>query len=40
MISGYNLTTAHAVGKTVGIPPENIIAGVLPEQKADKIKYI
>lgn len=40
MISGDNPTTAHAVGKTVGIPPENIIAGVLPEQKADKIQYL
>lgn len=40
MISGDNPTTAHAVGKAVGIPPENIIAGVLPEQKADKIQYL
>lgn len=38
MISGDNPTTAHAVGKMVGIPPENIIAGVLPKQKADKIQ--
>jgi soluble P-type ATPase len=34
MISGDNPTTAHAVGKIVGISPENIIAGILPEQKA------
>ncbi|ODM23192.1 hypothetical protein SI65_00781 [Aspergillus cristatus] len=40
MISGGNPTTAHAVDKIVGIPPENIIAGVLPEQKADKIQYL
>lgn len=41
MISGDNPTTAHAIGKTVGIPPENIIAGVLPEQqKTDKIQYL
>ena len=40
IISGDNPTTAHAVGKAVGIPPENIIAGVLPEQKADKIQYL
>lgn len=40
MISGDNPTTAQAVGATVGIPPERIIGGVLPEQKAEKIKYL
>ncbi|KAJ5111860.1 hypothetical protein NUU61_001490 [Penicillium alfredii] len=40
MISGDNPTTAHAVGSVVGIPPENIIAGILPEQKAEKIRYL
>ncbi|KAL5360399.1 E1-E2 ATPase-domain-containing protein [Aspergillus floccosus] len=40
MLSGDNPTTAHAVGKMVGIPPENIIAGVLPEQKAEKVRYL
>ncbi|KAJ5343455.1 hypothetical protein N7541_008004 [Penicillium brevicompactum] len=40
MISGDNPTTAYAVGGMVGIPPENIIAGVLPEQKAQKIQYL
>ena len=40
MISGDNPTTAYAVGAMVGIPQERIIAGVLPEQKADKIKYL
>lgn len=40
MISGDNPTTAQAVGVMVGIPPAHIIAGVLPEQKADKIKYL
>lgn len=40
MISGDNPTTAKAVGKIVGIPPDNIIAGVLPEQKAEKIAYL
>lgn len=40
MISGDNVTTARAVGAMVGISPENIIAGVLPEQKADNIKYL
>ncbi|EON95801.1 putative copper resistance-associated p-type atpase protein [Phaeoacremonium minimum UCRPA7] len=40
MISGDNPTTAYAVGAMVDIPTEHIIAGVLPEQKADKIKYL
>ena len=40
MISGDNLTTAQAVGAMVGIPFERIIGGVLPEQKAEKIKYL
>lgn len=40
MISGDNQTTAQAVGAMVGIAPEHIMAGVLPEQKADKIKYL
>ncbi|RJE24652.1 P-type ATPase [Aspergillus sclerotialis] len=40
MISGDNPTTAKAVGKIVGIPPDNIIAGVLPEQKAEKVVYL
>lgn len=40
MISGDNPITASAVGAQVGIPAENIIAGVLPEQKAKKVKYL
>lgn len=40
MISGDNPTTAKAVGKIVGIPADNIIAGVLPEQKAEKVVYL
>ncbi|KAI3187539.1 hypothetical protein CBS147311_10162 [Penicillium roqueforti] len=40
MISGDNLTTATAVGTMVGIPKENIIASVLPGQKAEKIQYL
>ncbi|KAK6357686.1 hypothetical protein TWF718_001994 [Orbilia javanica] len=40
MISGDNPKTAHAVGAMVSIPPERIIAGVLPEQKAEKVKYL
>ncbi|KAH7378624.1 E1-E2 ATPase-domain-containing protein [Cadophora sp. MPI-SDFR-AT-0126] len=40
MISGDNPTTACAVGDMVGIARENIIAGVLPDQKAEKIQYL
>ncbi|KAK0263337.1 hypothetical protein LTS09_002529 [Friedmanniomyces endolithicus] len=40
MLSGDNPTTASAVGASVGIPPSRIIGGVLPQQKADKIKYL
>lgn len=40
MISGDNPITAKAVGKIVGIPVDNIIAGVLPEQKAEKVRYL
>jgi heavy metal translocating P-type ATPase len=40
MLSGDNPTTANAVGVQVGIPTSNIIAGVLPDQKAEKIKYL
>ncbi|KAI0884761.1 heavy metal translocatin [Annulohypoxylon maeteangense] len=40
MLSGDNSKTANAVGALVGIDPDHIIAGVLPEQKADKISYL
>ncbi|KAL5121211.1 hypothetical protein ACEQ8H_000679 [Pleosporales sp. CAS-2024a] len=40
MLSGDNATTANAIGMQVGIPCSNIIAGVLPEQKAEKIRYL
>ncbi|KAI0996658.1 putative copper-transporting ATPase [Podosphaera aphanis] len=40
MLSGDNKTTANAVGLQVGIPTNNIIAGVLPTQKAEKIQYL
>ncbi|RYN56632.1 Copper-transporting ATPase 2 [Alternaria tenuissima] len=40
MLSGDNQITANAVGAQVGIPASNIIAGVLPDQKAEKIKYL
>jgi heavy metal translocating P-type ATPase len=40
MISGDNPTTACAVGDMVGIARDNIIAGVLPDQKAETIQYL
>ncbi|KAL9084090.1 MAG: hypothetical protein Q9165_008228 [Trypethelium subeluteriae] len=40
MLSGDNPTTARAVGAQVGIPADNIIAGVLPDQKAEKIRWL
>jgi Cu+-exporting ATPase len=40
MLSGDNQITANAVGAQVGIPSENIIAGVRPSEKADKIQYL
>lgn len=40
MLSGDNLITANAVGARVGIPSTNIIAGVLPDEKAQKIEQL
>ncbi|KAF7355276.1 putative copper-transporting ATPase HMA5 [Mycena sanguinolenta] len=40
MISGDNITTASAVAKTVGIPASNVIAGVLPHEKGEKIQML
>ncbi|KAF3939006.1 hypothetical protein ABW19_dt0205327 [Dactylella cylindrospora] len=40
MITGDNPTTAAAVARVVGIPAGNVIAGVLPHQKAEKVKYL
>lgn len=40
MISGDNLTTAQAVAQRVGIPLDNVLAEVLPSEKADKISYL
>ncbi|EPS44375.1 hypothetical protein H072_1646 [Dactylellina haptotyla CBS 200.50] len=40
MITGDNATTAAAVARTVGIPDEHVIAGVLPHEKAEKVKYL
>ncbi|KAJ4355298.1 hypothetical protein N0V95_003053 [Ascochyta clinopodiicola] len=40
MLSGDDVTTANAVGARIGIPGSNIIAGVLPDEKAEKIEYL
>ncbi|KAG1872585.1 heavy metal translocatin [Suillus tomentosus] len=40
MLSGDNETTAKAVAKSVGIPEINVIAGVLPQQKAKHIEWL
>ncbi|KAI9737112.1 MAG: hypothetical protein M1834_000703 [Cirrosporium novae-zelandiae] len=40
MLSGDNQTTATAVGQSLGIPSSNIIAGVLPTQKAEKVEWL
>jgi len=40
MISGDNEVTAKAVARSVGIAECNVIAGVLPHQKAEKIEWL
>lgn len=40
MLSGDNVTTAQAVAQLVGIPPSNVLAEVLPSEKAAKITYL
>ena len=40
MITGDNERTARAVAEEVGIDPENVRAGVLPEDKADAVNEI
>ncbi|KAL0579547.1 hypothetical protein V5O48_002476 [Marasmius crinis-equi] len=40
MISGDHLKTALAVAAQVGIPAENVIAGVLPQGKGEKIEWL
>ena len=40
MLSGDNQMTANAIGAQVGIPAEHVIAGVLPSEKAEKIRYL
>jgi Cu+-exporting ATPase len=40
MISGDNEVTAKAVAGQIGIPEDQVIAGVLPEEKSDKIAWL
>ncbi|KAH0839767.1 HAD-like domain-containing protein [Lanmaoa asiatica] len=40
MISGDNELTAKAVAKMVDIPEVNVLAGVLPHQKAEKVEWL
>ncbi|SFG64401.1 Cu+-exporting ATPase [Halopelagius inordinatus] len=40
MITGDNERTARAVAESVGIDPENVRAGVLPDDKADAVEEI
>lgn len=40
MLSGDNVATARAVGARLGIDVGNVLAEVLPAQKADMIKYL
>ncbi|KKA29842.1 hypothetical protein TD95_000422 [Thielaviopsis punctulata] len=40
MLSGDNTMTATAVAHMVGIDPANVLAEVLPSQKAEKIAYL
>ncbi|KAM0561117.1 hypothetical protein ACHAPJ_003620 [Fusarium lateritium] len=40
MLSGDNVTTARAVAQRVGIPSENVLAEVLPSDKAAKISSL
>ncbi|KAG5916284.1 hypothetical protein E4U42_007726 [Claviceps africana] len=40
MLSGDNATTAQAVARLVGIKAANVLAEVLPSEKADRVRYL
>lgn len=40
MITGDHQTTALAVAAQVGVPETQVLAGVLPSEKADRVKYL
>jgi P-type E1-E2 ATPase len=40
MITGDNLKTANAIASLVGIPHENVIAGVLPHEKSERVQQL
>lgn len=40
MITGDNERTGRVIGKQLGIPADYVLAGVKPEQKADKIRNL
>ncbi|KAG5371546.1 Copper-exporting P-type ATPase A [Yarrowia sp. C11] len=40
MISGDNQITANAVAARIGIPADNVIGGVLPQEKAAKVQWL
>ncbi|KAM6495895.1 E1-E2 ATPase domain containing protein [Amanita muscaria] len=40
MITGDNPKTADAIASLVGIPRENVIAGVLPHEKSEKVQQL
>lgn len=40
MLTGDNAKTASAVARMVGIPPDHVMAGVMPAEKAQKVKEL
>jgi hypothetical protein len=40
MITGDNASTANAVARAVGIPPDRVIAQVLPASKSRKVRQL